>query len=172
MDKYYTPDISEFHNGFEYEIMISKHSKLSGLELSQMNISESDIEMIEDWEKKTFKLLADITIYLKEDVTGDIDALNLHWIKRGLETNSIRVKYLDKEDIESLRWKTFSFANEEITLFNNDSITKDIVIEANFESHELWIKFDAYTEDQYQLFQGTIKNKSELKILMKQLKII
>lgn len=78
----------------------------------------------------------------------------------------IRVKYLDQSDIESLGWST----------------------EDNGECYNLQIKWDLYglypfefeskiphtykiSKDRKDLFYGTIKNKSELIKLMKQLNI-
>lgn len=75
--------------------------------------------------------------------------------------NSFRVKYLDKEDIESLGWKwdkhKAGFKNKDDIhlIYWLDEDNKEIVIEAYGEC----------------VFQGTIKNKSELKKLMKQLGI-
>ena len=73
-----------------------------------------------------------------------------------------RVKYLDREDIESLGFKQITddcynlpIRNEELRLLFENDILK------------------IYLADKYSnmLFQGTIKNKSELKRLLKQLNI-
>ena len=79
------------------------------------------------------------------------------------DKNLIRVKYLDKKDIESFGFET----------------------EDGGECYDLQINFDLYglypldleheykiTKDNDTLFQGTIRNKSELKKLLQQLNII
>jgi hypothetical protein len=128
-NKYYTPEIEEFHVGFEYEIkeygelFLKEKYKLDG---SYKNV-ESDL----------MPLLFD----------GDI-----------------RVKYLDKEDIESLGWKhigslwfkhTFGY---KLRKWKGQSL--DIFEESMID-----------TEDDLLIFRGDIKNKSELKKLMSQLGI-
>ena len=76
--------------------------------------------------------------------------------------NKRRVKYLDKEDIEDLGFKQITdncynlpIGNEEFRLLFEDNILK------------------IYLADKYSnmLFQGNVKNKSALKILLKQLNI-
>lgn len=74
----------------------------------------------------------------------------------------IRVKYLDRSDIEDLGFKQITdncynlpIGNEEFRLLFEDNILK------------------IYLADKYSnmLFQGNVKNKSALKILLKQLNI-
>jgi hypothetical protein len=81
-----------------------------------------------------------------------------------------RVKYLDKKDIESLGWKfekqhpgldDMTFSKEELTLDFED-------IEGIRDRVRIY-EFNGDTDLNY--FCGTIKNKSELKALMKQLRI-
>ena len=89
---------------------------------------------------------------------------SLRFIDYKLKTNpdDIRVKYLDKEDIESLGWKfkTDLYIKDNLTLqVHKDSIT--IKYYNNFNN-----------EWRTNVEQIIIKNKSELKILLKQLNIL
>jgi len=129
-DKYYTPEIEEFHVGFDYEIKNALWDKV---------ISTKDI------------------FY---------DGIEYH-----LKDNKIRVKYLDQEDIKSLGW----IPDKE---FNNHYRFGDNWV-LHFRKHgDLLYPIDLYCGRKefppgaYQsyMFIG-IKNKSELKKLMKQLRI-
>ena len=153
--KYYTPEIEEFHIGFEYSADRSS----------------------DKWEADIFTI--------DSDINGLSEMLN---------ENLIRVKYLDREDIESFRWlfKHFSpFEGKET------SSLQRLVFSGSFEtrfgleefgmiyvpstSHLLiWRVYDdlqveAITDGvlviKQTLFAGTIRNKSELKRIMKMINI-
>ncbi len=140
--KYYTPEKEEFHIGFEYFVRVTKDDDL--------------------WVKCT--LLAD-----------NID-VNYDRIVNSPEM--IKVKCLDREDIESLGWV---LANELFYFDLKGVIEKDseYFLGAHFvpfpdyemrfsvdDSHLIILDFNRDI-----VFQGTIKNKSELRRLMKQLNI-
>jgi hypothetical protein len=149
-NKYYIPDISEFHVGFEFEY---KHP-------------------LRDWENKIFNT----NFYLESN----------YFIK-----TQTRVKYLDKEDIESLGFKCIieedslycikeSYNNSKLILEYNKWNTyiseESKTIEHNmikiYRTDGIPIKANnKYKNISSDLFIGTIKNKSELKILLKQLGI-
>lgn len=124
-NKYYVPDISEFHVGFEYEWLCTAGNK---------------------WLKKVYKE----GIFLEESL------------------ENCRVKYLDKEDIESLG---FEEIGQEDYYLNGDL--------DNWRIERLYDKDKNYfyrieKEDRgdiEQIFFVYIKNKSELKKLLKQLGI-
>jgi hypothetical protein len=139
--KYYTPELEEFHVGFEYELM------------------DLALNMVD----KEFR--SDVITH-----GGDIDNA-LEWIK----TNEVRVKHLDREDIESLKWE-----------FTGKGVADWYKIEGDFQigtwtAYEAvmihdpscnWVKIHVLDRgDEVDIFQGTIKNKSELKKLLKQLGI-
>ena len=132
-EKYYTPAIEEFHVGFEYE-------ELSGV----------DSEM-EDWSCKSFDPKEYIDRY--GEYTFDDTSLE-GWI---------RVKYLDKDDIESFGFKTDNMDPMIYCKYKNE----DLYFDYNTTSHEL--KISTLDSDGIVLI---IKNKSELKVLLKQLNII
>jgi len=82
-----------------------------------------------------------------------------------------RVKYIDKQDIESLGWKPTVYKNVECFELKPDIIRTFILF--HFESSKSILSIDAKLSDtkSEQIFRGTIKNKSELIKLMKQLGI-
>lgn len=128
-NKYYTPEISEFHVGFEYEIYVPG----------------TDTE----YTKKIFTLTE----------VGFIQ--NVY--DQNLQEGWFRVKYLDKEDIESLDWKSGLFQG-----LNEDSFT--------YQDYQLYWQdnqfIQIYNFDAKIIFEGIIKNKSELKKLLTQLEIV
>ena len=137
-DKYYTPTIDEFHVGFEYEILeMGCKTKYNPTTLNQ-------------W----------------DDLSGDYDdSTLLYEIARGRQL--VRVKYLDREDIESLGfvfiasdwWHKSNMGDDwQITRGNKD------VYLISYGQHE-------YVDKSKGSFKGKIKNKSELKRLLKQLGI-
>jgi len=145
-NKYYTPEIEEFYVGFEYERFIPKS-----------NSTEEEC-----WEK----------------LSMSINYLSLEELDNEIIEKEIRVKYLDKEDIES-----FGFKHEGGKLIKN---YKDYFIYKvdNHKQYNLSYTYpnkilridiedlNMFEESMNYLFQGTIKNKSEFKKLLKQLNII
>jgi hypothetical protein len=139
-NKYYTPELEEFHVGFEYEVMIPEKNLWSN-EIFHLN--DSHINLI-----KYVKLQDEFT------------------------KNKIRVKHLDIEDIDSLGWdcdlnSTGRYEYKDYMLYNfNNSNTFTIKAKRGFVKYgQAFVGFDV-------LFEGIIKNKSELKKLMKQLNIL
>ena len=137
-NKYYTPDISEFYVGFEYEECgwLYNPSRPD-------NIFKQKIFNVEDY----------------IEVDGE------YFLSSYLKEKAIRVKYLDKEDIESLGWKEtvhnkvkcFELGFYKLFWFNQPFISIECILNC--------------TSNTTQIFRGTIKNKSELKKLLKQLGI-
>ena len=75
-----------------------------------------------------------------------------------------RVKYLDQSDIESLGWKWEILDTKTcIKMY----IFKQYHLNIDFKQNKIAI----YSDDIIKLFEGTIKNKSELIKLMQQLNI-
>lgn len=87
--------------------------------------------------------------------------------KRGLTQSEKRVKYLDKENIESLGWikgeykSVICFMKDDkmLTWLGNPFLDISVIPIFKNQSHS-------------QIFRGIIKNKSELKKLMQQLNIL
>ncbi len=129
--KYYTPEIEEFHVGFEYQVQ-----NYNG-EFGNNILTEDMLIICPGGEENN-----DQPFYFKR-----------------YSLDKFRVKYLNREDIVSLGW------------IQRDYDTYDIEGYALELDHE-------YNTFIYQtgprngtVFKGIIKNKSELKRLMQQLKI-
>lgn len=141
---YYVPTIEEFHVGFEYEFKNLKGEFVKYV-CSVDNISEIDAAIKLS---KTFE-------------------------------TECRVKYLNEEDIESLGWRiveNFKSENDGCTYLtferpHNRLYDKMFRLKYTVETGALWIFVLMDMSGRYTGFKGTIKNKSELKILMKQLNI-
>ena len=145
MDKYYTPEKEEFCIGFEFEYLSAWQ--------------QSDTE----WEPLVFNNFKDLT------------SLNTYF-----KHAEFRVKYLTKEDIESLGFKVEEeFRNDNLYKYNfliKEDLDFDegkIIGSYNIENRYLTIENGAqWPEDhQYYVDELIIKNKSELKRLLKQLGI-
>lgn len=130
-NKYYTPEIEEFHVGFHYEeLMNGKWAP----DIFEPNLYCDDRDMF----------------------------LN------GLDKETIRVKYLDQEDIESLGFEEivdenygryqWMFTNGHVRVFTRQW-GKKIVI-----AKEGWVGGSNNI-----LYLGSCKNKSELKRILKQI---
>ena len=152
MDKYYTPELEEFYLGFQFEIDEYK---------------DGDSEWKRDkgyWREMIYDLEYPHKEYIQQMISfGD----------------GIRVKYLSKEDIESLGFN-ITKDNEEIELsleskkyIGGPSAGDDykIVILYGLDNKEMWIYKQCNNGYEYDLFKGVIKNKSELIKLLKQLQI-
>jgi len=141
-DKYYTPEIEEFHVGFEYEY----RGVLAG-----------------DWENITTEQ-EDFSIMF-DDFEHEMD---------GKFNELYRVKKLDQEDIESLGWKyekTHAGTSESFYTKDSDKHSIDwLGLDHDAETNYLRIYYSQCGGDNTR-FSGTIKNKSELRRLMKQLGI-
>ena len=165
LEKYYTPELEEFHVGFEYE---NKVIDLDGKTIK--------------WLPVQWTASCNMFGLFNVDFNGDKHLITV--------PDSVRVKYLDREDIESLGWKhsliqnykyTDSFfkdsnpkyAQWSLELNDTMSMQKDgkYVSDEN-EINSVCIKFFHPDDSSGQtIFYGTIKNKSELKKVLKMLGI-
>jgi hypothetical protein len=152
-EKYYTPDISEFRVGFEYQLCTG-------------NVVPTQDD--EDWVDFTF---GNNDIY-------EFD--NEGWVlsvKAYLEMNRIRVKHLDKEDIESLGWvydekdkTSYLGLVYRISIEEGFNCFKESALEHG-ESNIDTVIITSWTNGGYsddkRISQYVIKNKNELKTLMR-----
>jgi len=129
-NKYYTPEIEEFHVGFE---------------LTYIHLSKRINHIIKE---------DDFTYGDHQGATDFYEILK----------NKPLVKYLDREDIESLGWEIISFDKEIDLIFKKE----DMELYYNIENRVtmIYLKANDWTGC---IFTGNIKNKSELKVLLKQL---
>lgn len=155
--KFYVPSIEEFHVGFEYECKIIGHNGV------HWGKGIADVEFL----LTSFPLL--------------VDGLDLIF----------RVKHLDREDIESLGFDASNLVLSEDVYFKRaDDIVhlvkgcgSTIVINSNWGTSttrkgKFYIGLRGNTGELTEdlktercLFHGTIKNKSELKRILKQIGI-
>jgi len=160
--KYYTPTLDEFHQGFEYEYLIN-----------------------DNWEKR----ICDTAVCDRNGFVLDIPSSD----EFKYEPKEIRVPYLSKEDIEECGWEYNPVSSEKLAHNNHQmrgiysSDMKDIRgnnfslfhniaenwiliwVSSSEHTHTLWD--DKLTTMGETVFAGTIKNKSQLKELMKWLNI-
>ena len=148
MNKYYTPKIEEFHVGFEYE------EKSSGL-----------------WTKQVYNELSPILNKKLEDDYGVLYDTIQDYINQEI----IRVKYLDQEDIErELKIspkRGGSYIFEKDSCFRPNWINGVHVMKTRIYFHPIntWTKIEYYIENEWEkFFEGSIKNISEFRILLKQ----
>lgn len=164
--KYYIPIIEEFNTDFEFQYL-----DISG---TWINVTK------DNWlsPRKMYTIYENVDYNYKET---EVDLLrNLNILDVNLKRNDrIRVKYLDSNDLLELGFKeglinmggledqvVYKLNHFIITSAMNNYIKKDnsfildISIMSEFESIGL-----------QRIFRGSIKNKSELKKLMKQLGI-
>lgn len=142
-NKFYTPDLTEFHVGFEYEFLQhhgSPEQEWIPLTLTQISDGEDDARL-----GLTFKALENYdNVYIR---------------------NAWRVKYLDQSDIESFGFECTGVHVDELE-FEVDEETF-LTLEPDG-----YVRIADYGEGDVTRFSGVIKNKSELNKLLKQLNII
>lgn len=139
-NKYYTPAIEEFHIGFEYEVLCNPTKS-----------SEDDPAYYLEWSEETFYLNeSHINLVKYVDIQDRVD-------KEG----SIRVKLLDQQDIEDLGFVYNS------GMLQQDFIgyDKDIFKLIKFKNNN---KVMIFGKEYITLFEGIIRNKSELKKILQQ----
>lgn len=127
-NKYYQPELWEFHIGFEYEV----------IEMCSINDAPKQLQ----WNKHVLNSFE--------------SKFNWH-VKNYPE--EFRVKYLDKEDIESLGFKFIMTSYDGYWELGNITLGY---------SYDKRLQIRKGTET---IFLGTIKNKSELKRILKQVGI-
>lgn len=158
--KYYKPTIDEICISFECELY--KKHYISKERIQKYIISDKN-DFIADREGNS-------TVDEILDGFNDNDCIGPNY--------PIRVKYLDKEDIESLGWVYGGKSPEGYLGFNakvDDTIYHLVIKEINVHINKAvpGERSDMGTSMRNStLFNGKIKNKSELKFIMKCLNII
>ena len=146
MSKYYTPEIEEFHVGFEFEYNKGGNN----------------------WVKHTSGN-HDFRDGIIDVGVGETDDALYNPFYMGISERDFRVKYLDKEDIESLDWEYFDqYRDGGTSIYRKDDKTLTYYGTNRIkEDYTLIIHNNAGSR----FFYGTIKNKSELKKVLKMLGI-
>jgi len=159
VEKYYTPTIEEFCVGFECELRNS-----SG----------------KNYEWEPFKIVG------VDD--GEISGSKMDWSfydsANAIKDEMIRVKYLDKQDIEECGWHSEMVVN--VWSEDDDIIDGYVINKNNTDTYVLLHSEEGnivgiylqriYNEfsgnwEEHRLFSGYINNKSELKNIMKMINI-
>lgn len=168
-NKYYTPSIEEFHAGFEYEYKSFVSKAIAKNKYLNNTFTQ--------WMKKTFTAGSNDVMGSEID---DIDFL--------ISKSNIRVKYLDKEDIEECGWKrdTNMDSGEHPSLYDQHGYSSAYSIDKqDTDLNTVWQLYhfpDNYVvierainggTGRYDvLFVGVVKNKSEFKRILKQIGIL
>jgi len=102
------------------------------------------------------------------DVFSDWDTESIYSVKSEIQDKTIRVKYLDQKDIESLG---FTELFKEIKYFNLRHFNLFFFEDSNIISIDKMMLGVSGAWSEVMIFRGIIKNKSELKFIMKCLEI-
>lgn len=153
-DKYYIPEISEFHYGFEYEFLYEgKWIK------REWNVPRP-IKAIDISFKKEDETMNEFIARVKDDETiGTIGYKKNQLLPDEESIKTTRVKYLSKEDIESFGYlytELFGYTNKKYCIIER---LKGVYEICHFDNPETV------------LFFGIIKNKSELIKIIKMIGI-
>lgn len=149
---YYTPELKDLHYGFEFEYK-SKDDNWVKVTLDTWNRPSKDNHL---------------KYFTEHDLLRTLNHQDMAC--KYADLTCIRVKYLDKSDIESLGW-----INTENLEFTKDTwilrkFEDGIIIHNDYSNGKY--KFPWLYEDSTdKIFEGTIKNRSELIKLMQQLNI-
>lgn len=138
--KYYIPSIEEFHTGFEYELQVPEKRM---------------------WSKEVFHMNENHINFVR---FVDIQDEHTH--------NKVRVKHLDHDDISACGWQDGCDINSQRITYHNGSRllifypeTKRVVITCPIGQG---VREVGQEVPLYNVFDGSIKNKSELQRIMKQ----
>lgn len=156
-NKYYQPEIEEFHVGFEYESFETPLSPSFAFESKPAEWVKRKVLDINNSEYKD-KALYHVSINNRYEE-------NVEWNK------NIRVKYLDEQDVLDLG---FEYINNKRDLVK-DNIRIRTYIGEQFEVPNVCIycvkNFRIFPKEELLIFKGKIKNKSELKKVLKQIEL-
>ena len=159
-NKYYTPELKEFHIGFEYEF----HGMTTG-GLVFMDFKNNKSSTVHEPTNKVWnKEIVNLDLMYSRSLS-DIDKLIID--------KKIRVKYLDKKDIESQgyihkKYKQDEYSEMRIYIgkkFEVQFFGWDISV----ENKHLRGRIDIYLQDE-PFFRGTVKNISKFKEVLETIK--
>jgi len=162
-NKYYTPDISELHIGYELEVEDFNQGHENGVQWLKSTIVHGG-----NYERNTHEQIFDGTT-----IQG-IEARNDVYVR-----NTYRTRYLDKEDIESCGWKWLG------TIYGENMTSKTSMYELSTGTEikdtkeNRWQMKYSYDNQKASISQGTnwmrffgeCKSINELKKIMQWLNI-
>ena len=102
-NKYYTPDISELHVGWEGEACFV--SSCGWIMIDFNKDGSGSLELHEPEDKEAAKFWSKFWLIEKESLFTDNNTRNHETALMLLKDNRLRGKYLDQSDIESLGWE-------------------------------------------------------------------
>jgi len=155
-NKYYTPEISEFHVGFEFQ---KKETIKSGIAHHKNQNKPLEINKIETfWNSIVFqKSLLDNT-WNAMDYT-------LKEVAEFIKSDEIRVKYLDRQDIEECGFEYLKKGWGDSSLIFRHPKGFEIYFRGN-------CSLNISNHYSTVIFEGNVKNKSELLKVFKMLNIL
>jgi hypothetical protein len=133
--KYYTPERNEFHEGFIFEANYKK----------------------EGWQKEIFGI--------GERSISSVPQLLYQFLDGAPLEGNIRVKLLDREDIESLGWGKPTEGHFGYLIYTIKTYELQF-----FHGTPTFIEIDN-SDEKFERFIGNVKNKSELQKIMQMLNI-
>lgn len=92
----------------------------------------------------------------------EVDGWRKSFFIKGIDNNQIKVKCLDREDIESLGWELDTVVKSDTFYIHKTSNLQNGTFRLTFREKENTIEINSIEYS----FYGKIKNKSELKRLM------
>ena len=183
-EQYYVPKEKDFHLGFEFEVCLSSTSFMvvdlssktafsmprdpwtgsSGM-MEDGNVDTDKLKFTPVWQKDIFSLQHGCLFNCAYSFTSV------------LADGRIRVKYLDREDIESWNWKYMGRSVElrfqkNIPFITDGGKSKFSRIVLQYNPEDCSMKIERFIgEPEGIIFQGSVKNKSEFEKIMEQLNI-
>ncbi|MDD1438175.1 hypothetical protein MEN24_17850 [Dolichospermum sp. ST_sed10] len=149
--QYYIPTIEEFYVGFEYEV--------NGKEINLLLTDSLNPYKIEEdcWVKRKLEFIHE---YSSDNIVATL-------LDRNDIVKLIRVKVLDREDIESLGGEYINTIGSTV----NYCIKKSTGVPLRITTIGDRLIIYNHLADDHRLFDGKVKNKSELKKLLQMLGI-
>lgn len=182
-NKYYTPTIDEFYEGFEFELGLETTEFKVRMSEEGYPVRCSDKQTTTEWIPKKYEM-SDFLIkkYQVSEYQGIIcdneeiiEITAMHTLQHYLDIERIRVKYLDEQDIKSLGFIQSEAIPHWFEIKSKKHIGSYRLIYTVIEDiNWIGVTIDYFHEDfKDQLVRGIIiKNKSELKRLLNQLNIL
>jgi len=161
--RYYVPEIGEFHPGFEFEYR-------PRIYLGVMAHMTLPITYEKEWKKAEFRKRLEDPDFPGELHFDDPAEMYIGDVVRAVENDAIRVKYLDEADILNLGGFPAGapFEGSYAVDLNDD----DFLI-SMYERNIVKIsKTGKNWKIRDKVFEGVIKNKSELKRVLKQVGVM
>lgn len=182
-NKYYTPAIEEFYEGFEFELGLETTEFKVRMSEEGYPVRCSDKQTTTEWITKKYEVSDFIgKKYKVSDLSGIICAneelleiTGLHTLQHYLDIGKIRVKHLDVQDVKSLGFTKIETIPHWFEIKSKKHIGSYRLIYTVMERiNWIGVTIEYFHEDfKDTLVRGiTIKNKSELKRLLNQLNIL